>query len=214
MEALTPRKQPRQDRARHTVEAILSAAARILETEGPDALNTNRIASDAGVSVGSLYQYFPNKEAILVALVENHTERMIGILEDTVRTLVDAPMAIAVRTYVRAMVEAHALEPQLHRALVQAALAIVDVKDLLSMERRAADLVLAWLTVHQEKIKVRDLKTASFVLVSAVEATTHRALLEHTDTISSGALEHELCALVLRYLGVDEGTTTTKSRRK
>jgi AcrR family transcriptional regulator len=212
METLAPRKTPRQERARVTVEAILGAAARILESDGPDALNTNRIAADAGVSVGSLYQYFPNKDAILVALLENHTERMMGILEDTVRTLVDAPIHVAVRTYVRAMLEAHALEPKLHRALVQVALSRVDVQELLSMERRAADLVLAWLTVHAERVKVRDLRTASFILVSAVEATTHRALLERVDTIHSGALEHELCALVLRYLGVEEATT--KGKRK
>lgn len=60
---LSPRKRPRQERSRRTVEAILDAAARVFETVGPNAATTNAIAERAGVSVGSLYQYFPNKLA-------------------------------------------------------------------------------------------------------------------------------------------------------
>jgi AcrR family transcriptional regulator len=65
-----PRKTPLQERSRNTVEVIVEAAARILFREGADALSTNRIAEVAGVSVGSLYQYFPNREAIVTALIE------------------------------------------------------------------------------------------------------------------------------------------------
>ncbi len=63
------RKQGRQARAQATEAAIIEAAARILENEGSEALTTNRIAERAGVSIGSLYQYFPNKQAVLVALL-------------------------------------------------------------------------------------------------------------------------------------------------
>lgn len=211
MESTSPRKEPRQERARATVAAILQTAAHILEKEGPDALNTNRIAKDAGVSVGSLYQYFPNKEAILIALVDGHVEKMIGILEDCVRTLIDAPIPHAVRTYVRAILAAHALEPHLHRALVQVALSTMsNLHAMLDVEKRAVDLVLAWLSVHKDAVRVGDLETVAFVLVSSVEATVHRALLDRQDLITSGALEDELCALVLRYLGVDEGSAKKK----
>lgn len=67
--AARPRKTPTQERSRNTVEVIVEAAARILSREGADALSTNRIAEVAGVSVGSLYQYFPNREAIVAELV-------------------------------------------------------------------------------------------------------------------------------------------------
>jgi AcrR family transcriptional regulator len=69
MAALEPRKAPRQRRSAATVDAILEAAAHILEREGLAALTTNRVAERAGASIGSLYQYFPNKEAILAALI-------------------------------------------------------------------------------------------------------------------------------------------------
>jgi AcrR family transcriptional regulator len=81
-----PRKTPIQGRSRNTVDVIVEAAARILTREGADALSTNRIAEVAGVSVGSLYQYFPNREAIVAALIE----RQFGI----VRTVFGALPAI------------------------------------------------------------------------------------------------------------------------
>lgn len=66
--SLKPRKLPQQSRAQQTVATILEAAALVLETKGADGLNTNLVAQRAGVSVGTLYQYFPNKDALIVAL--------------------------------------------------------------------------------------------------------------------------------------------------
>ncbi|QIE26936.1 Bacterial regulatory protein, tetR family (plasmid) [Caballeronia sp. SBC1] len=67
-QSLKPRKIPQQSRAEQTVATILEAAARVLETKGMDGMNTNLVAQRAGVGVGSLYQYFPNKDALIVAL--------------------------------------------------------------------------------------------------------------------------------------------------
>lgn len=72
-----PRKQPRQSRARHTVEAIIEATARILEESGHEGFNTNAIAGLAGVSIGTLYQYFPDKNALLGSLIGRETSRLV-----------------------------------------------------------------------------------------------------------------------------------------
>ena len=72
-----PRKLPQQDRSRVTVQAILEATTHILTEEGYEKANTNRIAERAGVSIGSLYQYFPNKESLLTALIEQHVNEML-----------------------------------------------------------------------------------------------------------------------------------------
>ena len=110
---LLPRKRPRQRRSKATVEAILEATARVLVEEGIDRASTNRIAEIAGVSIGSLYQYFPSKDALVMALLERHCERMLGLLLRASVDLADAPLEDAVRTYVRAVIDAHALEPKL-----------------------------------------------------------------------------------------------------
>lgn len=72
---LSPRKRPRQRRSAATVEVILDGAARILEREGLERFNTNVVAAVAGVSVGSLYQYFPGKDALMAALVRRDAAR-------------------------------------------------------------------------------------------------------------------------------------------
>ncbi len=72
-----PRKNPRQSRSRATVEAIVEAAARILETDGFAGLSTNAVAERAGVSIGSLYQYFPRKEALIGALIARETTLLL-----------------------------------------------------------------------------------------------------------------------------------------
>src|SRR5579859_209108 len=68
----TSRKTPNQERAKVTVDSILEATSRILVRDGVSAASTNRIAKEAGVCIGSLYQYFPSKEALIAALVDRH----------------------------------------------------------------------------------------------------------------------------------------------
>ena len=91
---INPRKRPRQARAAATFDAILEAAARILETNGFDAVNTNAVAELAGVSVGSLYQYFPTKESILAELVRFNRNILeekvnVAVAEGTGKTLAE-----------------------------------------------------------------------------------------------------------------------------
>jgi AcrR family transcriptional regulator len=76
-----PRKQPRQARARHTVEAIIEASARILEEQGHGGFTTNAVAELAGVSIGTLYQYFPDKNALLGALIARETGGLVAEAE-------------------------------------------------------------------------------------------------------------------------------------
>ena len=76
-----PRKQPRQARAQHTVHAIIEAAARILEEQGHGGFTTNAVAELAGASIGTLYQYFPDKDALLGALIARETSRLVEEVE-------------------------------------------------------------------------------------------------------------------------------------
>lgn len=97
---LRQRKSPRQARSVDTVETILVAAARVLERESLAGFNTNRVAEVAGVSVGSLYQYFPNKSALVAALIDRHESALAASIESCVaahrdRTLREALLALA-----------------------------------------------------------------------------------------------------------------------
>lgn len=108
---LKPRKTPRQARAQATVAAILEAAARILETGGAEALTTNFVAKTAGVSVGSLYQYFPSKEAILAELVREMRREMRDDILRALEFVQGKPLPYAMARLIRAVIHHH-----MHRA--------------------------------------------------------------------------------------------------
>ncbi len=112
-----PRKVPRQARAAVTVAAVIEAAARILEAEGLVGLNTNAIASKAGVSVGSLYQYFPSKDAILVALISREAEAFHVALDQTLGEIASLGLTTAVARLAGAAVRHQASRPGLSRIL-------------------------------------------------------------------------------------------------
>lgn len=114
--ALTPRKLPRQARSRALVDAILDAAAHILATQGREALNTNMVAEKAGVSIGSLYQYFPNREAIIAAVADRHGHRIYHLVAD-LDLRAEITLELAVARIADSLFAAHRINPALHAAL-------------------------------------------------------------------------------------------------
>lgn len=111
---LSPRKKPAQPRATATVHVILEAAADILERQGLEGYTTNEIAARAGVSIGSLYQYFPNKDAVTIALIEREME---GMVDEVVAALALTPPRRALQEAIRAAVRNQVRRPQLARML-------------------------------------------------------------------------------------------------
>ena len=117
--ALQARKSPRQRRSRAAVEAIIEAAARILETEGPAGFNTNAVARRAGVSVGSLYQYFPGKQALIAELSRRNAEAALSGLVEAAERTAGRPMLERLRAFVRFAIAQQAERPRLSRVLDQ-----------------------------------------------------------------------------------------------
>jgi AcrR family transcriptional regulator len=113
-QSLKPRKIPQQSRAEQTVAAILEAVARILETKGLEGLNTNLVAQRAGFSIGSLYQYFPGKDALIVALCQR--ERAVFFAEAE-GALSEATGEAALRRLITASVHQQLRRPTLARLL-------------------------------------------------------------------------------------------------
>ncbi|MDR3514078.1 MAG: TetR/AcrR family transcriptional regulator [Caulobacteraceae bacterium] len=114
---LGPRKSPRQGRSRATVETIVEAAARILEADGPDRFNTNAVARRAGVSVGSLYQYFPGKQALVAELSRRNAEAAMAGLAAAVARTEGRPVVERLRAMVAFAVAQQGERPRLSRVL-------------------------------------------------------------------------------------------------
>jgi len=191
------RKAPRQERAGATFEAILEAAARILSEQGPRRLTTNRIARRAGVSVGSLYQYFPNKHAIVRALLEREILRAAtlrpALLDDA-----SAPIAERMRAAVDWHLDAHAADPRLSRALhalVEESLPDEQRAELETLRRERTQR-----TIASALDATRDARMAAFVVEVALDALVEATVRRHPEWIDSDAFRAELARLLARYL--------------
>jgi AcrR family transcriptional regulator len=206
----SPRKQALQARSRATVDVILKATARILITEGYDRASTNKVAARAGVSIGSLYQYFPSKEALVAALLERHLEEMGQVLRAAFPRLAAAPIEQAAEEVVRLMVAAHSVDPALHRVFVEQVPRIGQLERIQGFEQEMTGLVRAYLESRRDKLGVEDLDMAAFIVVGIVESLTHAAVLSRPELLGEPFVR-EVSAVVIRYL---TGGRLRRSRKR
>jgi len=143
-----PRKQPTQGRSKHTVAAILEATFRVLDQ---GALSTTRVAEVAGVSVGTLYQYFPNRDALINALLADHLEAAIVAVEHACETSSELPRAEAVERVVRAFLGAKAQRIPSSKILNKAfGVGMLDERPLVRVASQRAHVALAKLLARFE----------------------------------------------------------------
>jgi AcrR family transcriptional regulator len=171
------RRRPSQRRSQETVEAIVEAAAQVFERHGYAAGTTNRIAERAGVSIGTLYQYFSNKDEVLVAVFERHVAEGAAVVAPAVAGLRDDPEPEPLlRDVLARMVELHAREPTLHRLLFEEAPLPPALRArVVELERAFAVEVEAWL---RRRGTPGDPPTTAWVLVQGVEALAHRWVIQ------------------------------------
>jgi AcrR family transcriptional regulator len=203
---LRPRKEPRQARGRETRARILDAARQVFAAHGYAAGTTNRIAAAAGLSVGSLYQYFPNKDAILVELVDAHladgVEQVSHALDGCLtRHEPDLPpLAELIDAVVGALLELHATDRHLHRVLFEEAPRPPEL--LARLHQAEADVVqraAALLDAHPE-VDRSDVHVAARMAVTTIESLVHRIATDESSGIPDPELRTHLTRLVTNYL--------------
>lgn len=197
---LSPRKAPRQSRSQATVTAILDATAHILLERGFAQTSTNAIAERAGVSVGSLYQYFSNKDELIAALHARHGEQMMAVIQRALTKAMDATLDDALGGLIEATVEAHRVDADLHRVLEQQ-LGGTD-KETLHEEYVDVmeDRIVALLARHRDEITAPDLKLASYMLMNASHGLIHAVVLHRPKGVSLKAATQEIVRMMKAYL--------------
>lgn len=187
------RRIPRQARAAETVAAILEAAAQVLEAGGLPALTTNAVAARAGVSIGTLYQYFADKNAVLLALARQQTEATVAAVRDALEPVGANDPEARVRAMVRAVINAFGGRLKARRAVVQAVLA--QGAGIETMRPVAAYLASAGAMTPHLPLTAEQL----FVLSRALLGTIRAAVLEEQPFLRSRAFEDEIVRLVIAY---------------
>lgn len=197
----SPRKRPQQERSRETVRAILEAAARIFEQDGIEAATTDRIAARAGISVGSLYQYYPNKDAILVALAHCHLLESAAALAPGLTALdADPPLDAALLPLVRATALLHSARSRLHHMLFTQALPDPSLWQAIGVARDAACARVARYLAACPEVRVADPALSARLAFDTLMALAHDFAL---DPLAPGTAEQrseEIVTLLRRYL--------------
>ncbi|HEX3850596.1 MAG TPA: TetR/AcrR family transcriptional regulator [Polyangiaceae bacterium] len=201
--ANTAKKAPQQQRAKATVSAILDATVRVLEKEGADNASTSRIAEVAGVSVGTLYQYFANRDAILDALQDREFERATEMIGRVLARGAYASDREAARAVIEGLLELHAAAPAMHRLLVVEGLRVTPAARVQAFDLRMVSTIRSFLALSNVRIRRSNLDAAAFVVYQAVRASTLACLLERPPGLDSATLVDEITDLVLRYLVED-----------
>jgi AcrR family transcriptional regulator len=193
------RRQPQQRRARETVEAVLDAVVRILKRGGIEAVTTNRVAEVAGVSIGSVYQYFPDKRAIFAALHERHIQEIDRLVESKLMEHTESPLDTLMRAMIEAMIDAHTPDPELYELLSSEVPHRAEgTRDFAVRLHAAFRLAIA---ARADELKTRcDLDTVVFVVTHMVDALSHGAVLRRPARLSLAAAKEEAVRAVLAYL--------------
>lgn len=179
------------------VTRILDAGERALIAHGYDGASTNRIAAAAGISPGSLYQYFPNKDAIVAAVIDRYSDALAARIAAQVSASIGEPAPQYVRNSIAALLDALDVHPQFLRAVIEHT---PRSGKITAFEQRIGELTVAYLTLNRTRIRPGvTVGTASWMLVRVVEHLTIRYVLDRP-AIGRDEFLDEITRLALSYL--------------
>jgi AcrR family transcriptional regulator len=193
------RRRPVQVRAKVTVDAMLDAAVRLLKRNGISSVTTNRVAETAGVSIGSVYQYFPNKHALFVALHTRHIEQVNGVIRRRIMESEESSLEQLVASLLDGMVEAHTADPELSELLQSEVPHHSD--DSVEFSIRFHEEFCAALAPHLSALGKRsDIGIRAFVMANLLEALGHAIMFRRPRGLSLARANLESRKAILAYL--------------
>ncbi|MFN7092111.1 MAG: TetR/AcrR family transcriptional regulator [Allorhizobium sp.] len=198
-QSLTPRKRPRQARAAATVDAIYEATIQVLLSDGPHRLTTTRVAERAGVSVGTMYQYFPQKQALIHALNERYLERLAEKIEATCREQYGAPAGTMVEALIETYWRAKTERPEVTRALYRS-VADLDNAALIDRFARRVDKATIAMLETASDMRFADLKTINRTLVTVIFGAVRNAFERELADTEAAAVMQQLVLMCRRYV--------------
>jgi AcrR family transcriptional regulator len=196
----SPRRAPRQKRAADTVGVLLDATEIVFAKHGFHATTTNRIAAAAGVSIGTLYHYFPSTEALIEAVVHRMWRTELEALQSRAMLLIEAPLDHAVREIVGALVECMAAKQALYKRWYGEASHLGQLGHGLEMSDAAIAMLRAALERRREEVRPENLQFAADLAVKTALAVVRTGARDYAPETKNGELARELSTMISRYL--------------
>lgn len=197
--SLNPRKRPQQRRSRVTIDAIFEATIQVLLTNGLDRITTIQIAGRAGVSVGSLYQYFPNKNALLAAIVRRHVAEVADATIAACNSAQHKPMGDMCAVMMHAFVDAKTRRPEVSRALYLPS-AQVNADAIVKEESIRCAQAVHDMLITASDATFEQPQIVSRILIGAIVGPTRAVIEAGGDRETFERLKLHLTALCVGYL--------------
>lgn len=195
-----PRRIPRQSRSRALVEAILEATARVLSERGYAGTNTNLVAERAGVSVGSVYQYFPHKDSLVTALHERHAQHMHAAMVSALADSQPLDLRGKLAAIVHAWLAAHLVDPELHRVLEQEFPFFDAPQAQNPTDHSIQSRIRQLLEDHRHELVQPDLDLATWMALRTMEALIHAAVIPPGAPHPPAQIERAMVDMLCSYL--------------
>jgi AcrR family transcriptional regulator len=196
---LNPRKCPRQARSAVTVDAIFQATIQVLLSAGSARLNTTRVAERAGVSVGTLYQYFPNKQALLFAVLERYLEKLMEALEAACGNHHGETAEAMAEATVKAYLQVKAEAPEVSRALYFIALDL-DARGLVDAAIERAEQAIAAMLSTARDGRFADPRAVARLLFAAIHGTLRMFYERDLPPLVGGDVQNQLTTMCRSYV--------------
>lgn len=205
-----PRREPRQKRSQVLVQSLLDATRLILEREGPSALNTNHIAEVAGVSIGSLYQYFDGKDAVVEAIFQAEEERSLEQRASWAAEAMGLDLEGMLRIFVERIAAQHRRFLGMHEGLYRRHQEHTDVRRLSEQltpklprgKNRVEVFLRVWFERHREEVRPANLEHAAFLMDRVGYVIMRDTVDERPEYLEDPAYVEEMVQVLLRYLRV------------
>ncbi|MDE0853818.1 MAG: TetR/AcrR family transcriptional regulator [Nevskia sp.] len=195
------RKKPTQQRSQQAVEALIQATGQVIAEHGLDGLTTIKVAARAGISIGSLYQYFENKEALLAALQDRLTRELSDLVNRTAPPLLNADIETIVRSLLLAAFDFFESEQGLYLELLRNWYRLDIARGLHHFEQNMLEVTRAYLIAHARDLRLGNVPAQTFVVINSVVFTLLRYLsLPQRPLFDRAQLIEELTVLIARYV--------------
>lgn len=186
------------------VQTIKESATRILKEQGLEYFTTNRVAELAGVSIGSLYQYFGSKEVLIAEIKREHFSQLRALFADAYQQHQSARLAFVTSKLIEASIQGHLIDPELHRVL-SGDLSAFGLKEDDESDQSIRQMITRLLSEHSDEIRPDlNINAAARIIYRMVEDSVHDAVVSQRGATNFEALHQELSQAVGAYLGTQQ----------
>lgn len=193
------KKQPTQPRAQRTVERLIATTGELVRAQGLEALTTNKVAEHANVNIATLYQYFPNKQALISALVQSYLHNLTRNLNDLLEALGDSSLEESTRLWASMAIQYYRQSGGVMEELLRGQHLIANLPEVRDFERRLMETMHRFLARQRDRLTVDNLDRATYIAFHACAAILTRHLLEPMPFYSDADIVEELALLMRRY---------------